>query len=419
MKKLKIGYIGLGRRGQVVLANSITKMDDVEIVYMCDFRDECIEKAKQICLDAGKPIPKITKDYKEILASDEVEAVFIMTHWRNHAELSKESLLAGKYTAVEVGCVSDIQECYELLNAYETTKVPLMMLENGCYDRKNLLAQNIARQGLFGEIAHCTCGYRHYLPYEELFVPDESNPDAIEPLAHYRIEEYIHRNCDQYPTHSLGPISKILDINRGNRMVKLVSVSSKSIGLKDYAKRKLHPDSRFNHTDYKQGDIVNTVITCANGETISLTLDTTLPSGYFSEHNGIRGTRGLYDETTECIYFDDMEKGKHNKLNMDSFYEKYEHPLYKKYQNLQQAEKGHNNIDWLTCRAFIEAAMNGTDTPINAYDTITWMSIGALSEQSILTGQTVEIPDFTRGKWIKPNPPVESPFCLDKVCEEK
>ena len=416
MRKLKVGFIGLGRRGQVLLMNSITKMDDVEIVYMCDTRDECIEEAKQIFIDAGKPVPPVTKNYKDIIDNDEIEAVFILTHWRNHAQLSKESVLAGKYTAVEVGCVSDIQECYDLLNAYEKTKAPLMMLENGCYDRKNLLAQNIARQGLFGEIAHCTCGYRHYLPKEELFVPNEKDPDAIEPIAHYRVEEYIHRNCDQYPTHGLGPISKVLNINRGNRMVKLVSVSSKSIGLADYAKRNLHPDSRFNHTKYQQGDIVNTIITCANGETIAMTLDTTLPSGYFSEHNGIRGTRGLYDETTACIYFDDMERGYHNKLNVDQFYEKYEHPLYKDFKP-NENEKGHHRIDFLTCRAFIEAALNGTDTPITAYDTITWMSIGALSEQSVLTGQTVEIPDFTRGKWINPAPIVEGPYCLDKVCE--
>ena len=416
MKKLKIGYIGLGRRGQTLLLNSIMKMDDVEIVYLCDTNDACIEETKQYFIDAGKPIPPITKDYKVILNSDEIKAVFIMTHWSNHAQLAKESLLAGKYTAVEVGCVSDIQECYELLNAYEATKVPLMMLENGCYERRNLMVQNIVRQGLFGEIAHCTCGYRHYLPHEELFVPNEKDPNAIEPIAHYRVEEYIHRNCDQYPTHSLGPISKLLNINRGNRLVKLVSVSSKSIGLEDYAKRNLHPDSRFNHVKYNQGDIVNTIITCADGVTIAMTLDTTLPSGYFSEHNGVRGTRGLYEESTACIYFDDMERGYHNKLNADSFYEKYDHPLYKGYKPAPN-EKGHHYIDYLTARAFVEAAMNGTDTPINAYDTITWMSIGALSEQSILTGQTVEIPDFTRGKWIKPQPPVENRYCLDKVCE--
>lgn len=418
MKKLKIGYIGLGRRGQGVLSNSITKMDDVEVVYICDLRDECIENAKQIFIDAGKPVPAITKDYKEVLASDEVEAVFIMTHWNNHATISKESILAGKYTAVEVGCVSDIQECYDLLNAYETTKVPFMMLENACYDRKNLMVQNIARQGLFGDIAHCTCGYRHYLPRVELFVPNEDDPDAVEPIAHYRIEEYIHRNCEQYPTHGLGPVSKLLNINRGNRMVKLVSVSSKSIGLEDYARRNLHPDSRFNHTKYNQGDIINTIITCANGETIGVTLDTTLPGAFFSENGSVRGTRGLYEETAACIYFDDMEQGKQNKLNMDSYYEKYEHPLYKKFKP-QEEEKGHSGIDFLTCRAFIEAAINGTDTPITAYDSITWMAIGALSEQSILTGQAVEIPDFTRGKWIKPNPPIESKYCLDKVCEEE
>lgn len=417
MKKLKVGYIGLGRRGYDVLLKCVSKMDDVDVSIICDTREELIDRAKKIYEDAGKPVPASTTDYRDVINSD-VEAVFIMTGWNSHVEISKASLLAGKYTGVEVGCVYDIQECHELINAYEQTKAPFMMLENGCYDRRQLMVQNIVRQGLFGELVHCTCGYMHYLNPRELFRPDEENPDAIEPISHYRIEEYIHRNCEQYPTHAVGPLAKLLDINRGNRMLKLVSVPSKSVGLADYAKRKLHPDSRFNHVKYNQADIVNTVITCANGETIAITLDTTIPRAFYSENFSVRGTRGMWHEDTECIYFDDMEEGNDNKHNQDSFYEKYEHPLYKKH-NAETLEGGHGGLDWLTCRAFIEAAINGTDTPINAYDTVTWMSLGALSEQSILTGSAVEIPDFTRGKWIRPEPPVRSLYCLDAVCEEE
>jgi hypothetical protein len=74
-------------------------------------------------------------------------------------------------------------------------------------------------------------------------------------------------------------------------------------------------------------------------------------------------------------------------------------------------------MDWLVCRAFVESVKNGTNTPIDAYDTVTWMSIGALSEMSIEKGGSpVDIPDFTKGKWMRREPIAEGKYCLDKVC---
>jgi hypothetical protein len=43
---------------------------------------------------------------------------------------------------------------------------------------------------------------------------------------HYRLANYLHRNCENYPTHEIGPISKILDINRGNRYLTVSSLAS-------------------------------------------------------------------------------------------------------------------------------------------------------------------------------------------------
>ena len=38
-----------------------------------------------------------------------------------------------------------------------------MMLENCCYGRKELMVLNMVRQGLFGELIYCECGYEHDL----------------------------------------------------------------------------------------------------------------------------------------------------------------------------------------------------------------------------------------------------------------
>lgn len=416
-EKIKIGYIGLGGRGLNVLQENFIIMDDAEVKYLCDLQDARLQIAVDLYKEKGKPIPITTKRSDDIMEDPEVDAVVIMTGWNTHIELAKASMLAGKYTAIEVGCAYDLQECFELIDIYEKTGSPLMMLENASYGRDELMALRLVKEGLFGEIVHCRGGYRHYLPTADLFTERAYN--------HYRIHEYINRNCEQYPTHELLPINKCLNINRGNRLMKLTSTASKSRALKEYAAKYLPEDSEFNHVEYKQGDIVNTMITCANGETILLTLDTTLPIPYYSRDFTVRGTKGMYEEDRFTVYFEGeeekeiLEPGRGSKEcfdeNREKDYAKYDHPLWAEYVQ-GEMRGGHGGLDWLVCRAFVESVKRGIETPIDAYDTVTVMAIAPLSEMSIQKGGApVDIPDFTKGKWIRREPPIKSKFSLDEI----
>lgn len=408
--KIRVGYIGLGHRGCSMLFESFAQMTDVEIAYICDLYDDKIEKAVNFFKEDGLPVPTVTKDYREIIADDTVDAVINMTGWPEHVTITKASLLAGKYTAVEVGCAYTIKECWDLVDAHEKTGAPLMMLENCCYGRREMTALKMAKDGAFGEIVHAVGSYSHYLPDCDLFV---SRGEQGYP---YRVAEYINRNCEQYPTHELGPIAKILGINRGNRMMTLNSVASKSRGLSDYCERRFGDENPFKNTIFKQGDIVNTLITCANGETISLTLDTTIPRAFYSRSFSIRGTHGMCDENRRVFFLEGMEEPVEN--NEDEMMPKYEHPLHEEYVK-EKAVGGHGGIDWLVCRAFIESVKAGTNTPIDAYDTAALMAIAPLSEESILKGGApIEFPDFTRGKWFHREPAVKQKYSLDDVCED-
>lgn len=408
---VRIGYIGLGQRGMLMLKHCFLEMDDVEVAALCDWDEKKVEEALALMDEKGKKKAYTTKDYKEILADPQIDAIVIMTGWNTHVELAKASMLAGKYTAVEVGCAYDIQECHELIDIYERTGSPLMMLENCCYSRSEMMALNLAKKGLFGEIVHCRGAYMHYLNEEDLFHPSE--------MGHYRLKEYMTRNCENYPTHELGPIAKVLGINRGNRMMTLASFASKSRGLRHYAKNHFPEDHMYNQAEYKQGDIVNTIITCANGETILLTLDTTLPRPYYSRDFTVRGTKGMYTEERKVVYFEGEEEGDDVGFNEEEAYKKYDHPLHAEYAQLE-AKGGHGGIDWLVSRAFVESVKRGVNTPIDAYDTVTWMSIAALSEMSIQRGGApVDVPDFTKGKWIRREPVVKGKYCLDEICVDE
>ncbi len=408
-EKIKVGYIGLGRRGTNVLQKCISEMNDVEITMICDSYESAIEKVNTILKEKGKAEAIATTNYHDILNNPEIDAVFIMTGWESRLDIVKDAMRAGKYAGFEVGCAFDIQECHDLLKVYEETKTPIMMLENCCYGRFEMMALNVKEKGLFGELIHAEGGYHHDLITCKELYGDEKDEDR-----HYRIHSYMHRNCEQYPTHELGPISKVLGINRGNRMMTLSSFASKAVALKERILHDLGPDGKWSKFDYRHGDIITTIITCANGETIKLCLDTTAPRPFYSRNFTIRGSRGMCTEDGRTLFFLGMDEPCRN--NLEEMYKEYDHPLHKEYVELGE-KGGHGGMDWLVCRAFIESVKSGTNTPIDAYDSILWAAVAPLSEASIaMGGAPVPVPDFTRGKWVNREPVVEGKYCLDKVC---
>ncbi|MDR2403755.1 MAG: gfo/Idh/MocA family oxidoreductase [Spirochaetaceae bacterium] len=388
---ISIGIIGLGSRGRSLMEACILPRRDVKVAAVCDlYEDRCIEAAVMV-EKAGQSRPVITGDYKAVIGLAGLDAVLITSGWTPHIEIACAAMKAGLYTAVEVAGAFSINDCWRLVHIYEETGTQCMFLENCCFGRYELMVLNMVRHGLFGEIVHCAGGYHHDLRMELAGSPKN---------RHYRLDEYIHRNCENYPTHELGPIAEILNINRGNRMLKLNSIASKAAGL-----RSVIPDcGGQDAVRIAQGDIVTTVITCAGGETIVLTLDTTLPRAY-SRGFEVRGTKGMFFEDNRSIFLDSEHRafefnGKGLWGNADSYFEKYEHPIWKQYIK-DGIQGGHDGMDWLEFSAFFKAVREGSPVPIDVYDMASWMSITPLSEDSIaMGGMPVPIPDFTNGKWI-------------------
>lgn len=396
MTDIKIGFIGLGARGKDLLDKIVLEME-VQVTGVCDTYEDRAKAAAESVVSKGQPEPLTSTDYKEIIDSPNVNTVIIATSWDTHVEIATYAMKAGKAVGMEVGGAYDIKDCWDLVNTYEETNTPFMFLENCCFGEREMLVLNMVKQGLFGEIVHCEGGYQHDLRGEVAW--------GIE-NRHYRLKNYLNRNCHNYPTHDLGPISRILNINHGNKLISLVSVASKSAGMHDYITLNKSDDKNLLNAEFKQADIVTTLIKCAGGETISLTLDTTLPR-FYSRGFTVRGTRAMYDELTDSIFMDakndmqfDLNWRKEQSGNASKYQSEYEHPVWKKY--IQEGVKGsHDGMDWLQFQTFFECLREEKNMPIDVYDAATWMSITALSEQSLTNGSTpVSIPDFTRGKWL-------------------
>lgn len=395
METIKIGYIGLGGRGTWLLKDVVLAQGE-QVVAVCDLYEDRVKEGARLVEEAGQQAPAVYTDYKELLLNKEVTTVIIATAWEYHAEIAIGAMYAGKAVAMEVGGAYTLEQCFGLVKAYEDTKMPFMFLENCCFGRREMMALYMAQKGFFGEIVHCSGGYHHDLR-DEIANGRENR--------HYRLRNYLGRNCENYPTHELGPIAKILNLNHGNRMLTLSSTASKAAGLEAYVQKEKADDPFFKGKKFAQGDVVTTVIKCANGETIVLTLDTTLPR-YYSRGFTIRGTRAMYEEVTDSVFEDFKEHKAHDYdwrqsciNNAAEYEEEYDHPVWKQY--IKEGVQGsHDGMDWLEFKKFFEALRKDEPMPIDVYDAASWMAITTLSEMSIAKGGVVvDIPDFTNGKW--------------------
>jgi predicted dehydrogenase len=406
--KVRLGFIGVGFRGQSHLELALNR-NDVEIVAICDIQQAMIDMSLQMVHKASKPKPQVIMDgpygYRKMLENKNIDAVIISTPWEWHTVMCIDSMNAKKYVGCEVITGMTIEECWELVHTSEKTGMPLMMLENVCYRRDVMAVMNMARKGIFGELIHLQGGYQHDLRAVK-FNDGKTDPGVGAEFgekgfseAQWRTQHSVNRNGELYPTHGIGPIAMMTDINRGNRFTQLVSYSSKARGLHDYVVKTAgenHPNAKVN---FKLGDVVTTMIRTAKDETILLQHDTNLPRPY-SLGFRVQGTNGIWMDVNKSIYIEGKSKEPHNWEDAKEWLDKYDHPLWKKYGN-DAAGAGHGGMDWFVLNAFIESVKRKTNTPQDVYDAVTWSAITPLSESSIqMGGETVEFPDFTNGQWM-------------------
>ncbi len=404
--KLRIGFIGTGLRGQELLRLSLMR-DDTDICCICDIQEVMLNSAKSLFEKAAKPQPKIYTGslyaYREMLENEDLDAVIIATPWEWHYPMAMEAMDAGKHVGCEVMMGTTVDEHWNIVNKSLETGKQYMMLENVCYRRDVMAVLQMVRQGLFGELIHMQGGYQHDLREVKFNNGKQPYGGGVEfgqkgfSEAQWRTQHSVTRNGDLYPTHGIGPLSKMLDIHSGNRFTTLVSMASKARGLHEYILEKgseNHPNAKI---DFKLGDIVTTMIKTEKGETVLLQHDTSLPRPY-SLGFRVQGTKGLWMDINDSLHIEELTKP-HRWEEADAWLEKFDHPLWQRYGNDAKGA-GHGGMDFFVIHAFIEAIKRSQPTPISVFDSAAWSVITPLSEWSVANNSTsIDFPDFTKGGW--------------------
>jgi predicted dehydrogenase len=408
--QLRIGFIGTGLRGQNHVELALLR-DDCEVAAIADPDPHMVADTLKMISEKGKKKPAVfdkgNYGYLELLKDKNIDAVVIASPWEWHTQQCVAAMQAGKYVATEVCGGFSLDECWQLVNTHDATGTHLMFLENVCYRRDVMAVLQMVREGLFGELMHLEGGYQHDLrgvKFNDGVTPYDSGAEFGEKgfsEAKWRTKHSVHRNGDLYPTHGIGPVAMMANINRGNRFLYLTSTSSKARGLHEYVVN--HPKGGPSHPNAKVlfnlGDVVTSVIKSSNGETFLLSHDTGLPRPY-SLGFRVQGTKGIWMDVNKSLLIEGKTKA-HAWEEAKTWLDQYDHPLWKKYGN-DAKTAGHGGMDFFVFHHFVECAKRNIAPQIDVYDAATWLAITPLSEASIATGSSPQVfPDFTRGRWTE------------------
>lgn len=391
MEKVRIGFVGVGGRGTGLL-HDYMKIDGVEIKAVCDVKPDRAARAQDILEKAGHPKPdaytKGDHDFENLVKRDDIDLVITPTPWEWHVPVCLAAMNAGKHAFSEVPMALTVEDCWKMVETSEKTRRHCAMMENCCYGQSELAVLNATRQGVFGDILHAEAGYLHDLQ-QVLFNEDGEGA--------WRRKYCEMWNGNLYPTHGLGPVAQAMNINRGDRFQRIVSLSSVAEGLADYAAEKFGKDDPRAKRTYKCGDVNTSIIQTARGRTLMVQHEVTLPRPY-SRINTVMGTKGMFAGYPDRIGLGETWG------DLNEFLAKYEHPLWKRTKDNAKGS-GHGGMDFVMAYRLIECLRKGEPLDQSVYDGASWSCIVELSRKSVANGGApVEFPDFTKGKWKTTEP---------------
>ena len=389
-----IGIIGMGHRGPSLL-ETMRLLGGVEIKALCDLCPARTKAAKEQLMNTGHS-PDLyagsAEEWQKLCQRKDIDLVIVTTPWYMHAEMAIYAMEHGKHVASEIPAASTIQGCWQLVETAERTKKHCIMLENYAYMPFQLLTLSMARQGFFGEVVHGEGAYNTSK------MGNNFNTEFYWNM--WWLRQYASRKGNVYPTHGLGSIAQIMDINRGDKFDFLVSVESKDFMMGAHAKRLAKRDGSFKEfvgKDYR-GNMSTTIIKTTQGRTIMLQHDATSPSPHNLIH-GVYGTKGaaLLDPPPARIC-----KGNHSWASAEEYAEikeKYTPELDRKMAHLA-GDSGHGGSDLKEAWRLIDCLHNGLPLDQDVYDAAAWSSILPLTDWSVRNNSSsIKVPDFTAGSW--------------------
>ncbi len=409
LDKVRIGFVGVGSRGSGTVVR-MASIDGVEIKALCDVLPERVNSTAKF-LEKEFPSQKPasysgdTDSWKQVCERDDIDLIYIATPWKLHAPVAIYAMEHGKHVYTELPVGVTVEECWQVVETSENTRRHCFMGCGSGHDGMAAVVLNMVRQGFFGDIIHGEGHYIHDRVSENKarWERDKNNNNWFG-YRPWRLQENVNRNGNLYPAHGLGPVSQMMDLNYGDQMDFMVSVSSNDFSMGNKMREMAEIDEYYKPyvgLDFR-GNMNTTIIRTHKGRTIMLQHDISSPRpGH--RFDLISGNKGIYRAQPSRIATSD-----HGWLSEDEFkslVEKFTPEISKRFnEKRKQAGDGHGSRSYERVTAsdwrLIDCLRNGLPVEMDVYDAALWSVITPLSEWSVARqGESIKIPDFTRGAW--------------------
>ena len=403
LEKVRIGFIGIGSRGAGVVQR-FARVEGVEIKALCDLYSDRVEKVKKSIMEFSHNPDSYSghaDDWKRVCEREDIDLIVSTTPWALHAPNAIYAMEQGKHVAIEIPGVKTLEECWQIVETSESTKKHCTLLANSAYGEFNLLTLNMAREGFFGEIIHGEGAYIH----DRVSGTDrwKRNPANHHWFSYrpWRLKENINRNGNLYAAHGLGTICQVMDINYGDKMDYMVSMSGEDFTMSHKIRELAETDNYYKpYVDLKfRGNMNTSIIRTSKGRTIMLQHDISSPRPNV-RFNMISGTKGIIQQTPVPAKIATSHDGWLSPDEYNALEQKYQPEISRKVGDLAKNLGGHGGTDAMVAWRIIDCLRNGIPLDIDVYDTALWSSIVPLSEWSVAhNSMSVDVPDFTAGAW--------------------
>jgi hypothetical protein len=412
---VRIGFIGIGSRGSGTVVR-MSSIDNVEIKALCDLYQNRIDTAVKHIQNEfpGRHDPDTYSGredrWKEVCEREDIDLIYTATPWHLHAPIALYAMEHKKHVYTELPVGVTLEECWKVVETSERTRQHCFMGCGSCHDGMGAVLLNMVRQGYFGEIIH---GEGHYVhdrvsDTEGRWVRDEKNHNWFG-FRPWRLKENVNRNGNLYPQHGLGPVAQMMDLNYGDQMEYLASISSGDFTMGNKMKEIASSvDEYYNaYVGLKfRGNMNTTIIRTHRGRTLMLQHDVSSPRPGL-RFDLISGTNGIYSSGGHGrkAAIATSEHGWLSEEELESLVEKYTPEISKKFKAARNraggthGSRGYEKVtasDW----RLIDCLRNGLPLEMDVYDAALWSSVTPLSEWSVAhKGASVSVPDFTNGAW--------------------
>jgi UDP-N-acetylglucosamine 3-dehydrogenase len=146
MDRLRIGVVGLGWFGEIH-CETIVGIPNMELAALCTRTpDRLAQQAEKF------GVKKTYRDYREMLADKDIDAVSIVTMWDQHTDPTIASLEAGKHVFLEKPMASTVADCRKIIAASKEAKGVLQIGHIVRFNPRYRMAKQAIDEGRIGKI---------------------------------------------------------------------------------------------------------------------------------------------------------------------------------------------------------------------------------------------------------------------------